>query len=93
MKAYGEVDVYTHVFFTSELVGGEWSASRGKSPQCPLDRRSGGPQSRSGRHGEVKILDPTETRTPVAVPTALSRLTMAFPCVCLNLYDIVNRLK
>jgi hypothetical protein len=28
MKAYGGVDVYTHVFLTSTLVGGEWSASR-----------------------------------------------------------------
>jgi hypothetical protein len=30
MKAYGGVDVYTyiHIFLTSALVGGEWSASR-----------------------------------------------------------------
>jgi hypothetical protein len=28
MKTYGGVDVYTHVFLTSALVGGEWSASR-----------------------------------------------------------------
>jgi hypothetical protein len=28
MKAYRGVDVYTQVFLTSELVGGEWSASR-----------------------------------------------------------------
>jgi hypothetical protein len=28
MKTYGEVDVYIHVFLTSALVGGEWSASR-----------------------------------------------------------------
>jgi hypothetical protein len=28
MKAMGGVDVYTHVFLTSALVGGEWSASR-----------------------------------------------------------------
>jgi hypothetical protein len=27
MKAY-EVDVYIHIFFTSPLAGGEWSASR-----------------------------------------------------------------
>jgi hypothetical protein len=32
----------------------------------PLARRLGGPQSQSGRHGEVKILDPTgiQTLTP-----------------------------
>jgi hypothetical protein len=28
MKAYGGVDVWAHVFLTSVLVGGEWSASR-----------------------------------------------------------------
>jgi hypothetical protein len=28
MKEYGGVDVYIHVFLTSALVGGEWSASR-----------------------------------------------------------------
>jgi hypothetical protein len=37
---------------------------RGKSPQSPLDRRLGGPQIRSGRLEEVKILDPTGTGTP-----------------------------
>jgi hypothetical protein len=31
MKAMGGVDVYIHVFLTSALVGGEWSASR---PGC-----------------------------------------------------------
>jgi hypothetical protein len=36
----------------------------GKSPRYPLDRRLGGLQSRSGRCGEQKILDPTGTRTP-----------------------------
>jgi hypothetical protein len=28
MKAYGVVDVYIHIFLTSALAGGEWSASR-----------------------------------------------------------------
>jgi hypothetical protein len=28
MKAYGGVDVYIHIFLTSAVVGGEWSASR-----------------------------------------------------------------
>jgi hypothetical protein len=38
--------------------------SRGKNTRYPLDRRLCGPQSRSGRRGEEKILDPTGTRTP-----------------------------
>jgi hypothetical protein len=65
------VDVQIHIFLTSALLGGEWSTSRpgrftprGKSPLYPLDRRLGGPHSRSGRFGEEKILDPTGTRTP-----------------------------
>jgi hypothetical protein len=28
MKSYGRVDVWIHIFLTSALVGGEWSASR-----------------------------------------------------------------
>jgi hypothetical protein len=70
MKAYRGVDVYIHTFLTSVLDGGEWSASRpgrytpGESPGCPLDKRLGGPQSRTGRRGVEKILDPTGTRTP-----------------------------
>jgi hypothetical protein len=51
----------------------------------PLDRSLGGPQSRSGRRGNEKILDPTGTWTatprscspyPVSVPTALSWLVL-----------------
>jgi hypothetical protein len=42
VKKYGGVDVYIHVFLTSALVGGEWSASRpgrfnpGKEPPVPI---------------------------------------------------------
>jgi hypothetical protein len=28
MKTYGGVDIWIHVFLTSALVGGQWSASR-----------------------------------------------------------------
>jgi hypothetical protein len=71
MKTYGGVDVYIHVFLTSELVGGEWSASR-PGRFTPRERAPGthwiggqvGPQSQSGQHGEEKILDPTGTRSP-----------------------------
>jgi hypothetical protein len=37
---------------------------RGKSQRYPLDKRLDGPQNRSGRRGEEKILDPNGTRTP-----------------------------
>jgi hypothetical protein len=33
---------------------------RGKCPRYALDRRLDGPQNRSRRYGEVKILDPTK---------------------------------
>jgi hypothetical protein len=56
-----------------------------RAPTYPLDRRLGRSQSRCGRHGNVKILAPTGTRTPnprssspypVAIPTALSRISL-----------------
>jgi hypothetical protein len=49
----------------------------GKEPWYPLDRRLGGPQSRSGQRGEEQILDPTGTRipTPSVVQPVASRYT------------------
>jgi hypothetical protein len=71
MKAYGGVDVWIHMFLTSALAGGVVTDSRpgrftprGKNTRYLLDRRLGGPQSRSGRRGEEKILDLTGTQTP-----------------------------
>jgi hypothetical protein len=70
MKAHGGVDVQIHIFLTSVLVEvtGQLHApadfAPGKDPRYPLDRRLSGPESPSGRHGEVKILAPTGTRTP-----------------------------
>jgi hypothetical protein len=56
--AWGGEEVQLYSFLTSALDGGEWSASRpcralpwGKDPRYPLNRRLGGPQSRSGRRG------------------------------------------
>jgi hypothetical protein len=52
-KTYGGVNVQFHVFLISALVGGECAASRScrfsprESLRHPLDRRLGGPQSRS----------------------------------------------
>jgi hypothetical protein len=58
MKAYGGVDIEIHIFLSSEIVGGEWSASRlGRAtPGIPW---IGGPRSRSGRRE-----DPTGARNP-----------------------------
>jgi hypothetical protein len=71
MKEYEGEDVKIQVFLTSALVRGEWSVSRpgrfnprGKISRYLLNRRLGGPQNQSGRHGEEKILAPTGTRTP-----------------------------
>jgi hypothetical protein len=47
MKVYGGVDVYTHIFLTSAVDGGEWSASRparftpGKEPSVPTRWEAG----------------------------------------------------
>jgi hypothetical protein len=75
---------------TSALDGGEWSASRpgsftpqGKILWYPLDRRQGGPRSRSGRGGEEKNSQPllgSNPRAPIVqsvaqrYTTELSRL-------------------
>jgi hypothetical protein len=63
MKEYRRVDVWIHVFFTSALVRGEWSASclgrftsGGMSPRYPLDRTLGGSKNRSGWRREEKFL-------------------------------------
>jgi hypothetical protein len=51
MKTYGGVDVWTHIFFTSALVGSEWSDSStgcftlGEEPRYPLIGSSVGPRT------------------------------------------------
>jgi hypothetical protein len=84
MKAYGGV----HIFLTSALVGGEWSASRPcrltPGERDPGTHSIGGSVGPRAGLGDVeKSLDPTGTRTPtppsssslpVAIPTTLSRL-------------------
>jgi hypothetical protein len=105
MKAYLRVDVYSHVFLTSALVGGEWSASRpclftpqGRIPRYLLDRKLGGPQSRSGQRGEMKIVDTTGTRTPtsrssnpVQILTYLSVIEKLKLCCYMSLGPLVKR--
>jgi hypothetical protein len=63
MKAYVGADVEIHIFLTMKVVGGEWSVSR-PCRFTPGDGALGthcGPQSRSGRFGELAIVDPTGT--------------------------------
>jgi hypothetical protein len=61
MMCLGERKYSSYSFLTSALGGSERSASRpgralprGKDPRYPLDRRLGGPQSRSGHRGYRK---------------------------------------
>jgi hypothetical protein len=92
MKTYGRVDVY---ILTSALVGGEWSVSRfgrfNLGERVPSTHwKLGGPQIRSGRRGEKKILDSTETRTPTPLvhPVAGRYTDCAIPT--LNMATIQN---
>jgi hypothetical protein len=57
---------------------------RGRSPRFTLDRRLGGPQSRSKHCGEKKILDPTGNRTPALRRPASSRslYRLRYPVQC-----------
>jgi hypothetical protein len=97
MKAYGVVNVLIHIFLDLGI-SWRWMISftplplylRGKSSQYTLGRRLGGPQSRSGRPGEEKILDPTGTRTPTpsVVQLVASRYTdCAIPAPLLWTYQ------
>jgi hypothetical protein len=82
MKAYGGSGcIYSRFLY----MGTSWRLVVSFTPlplylRYPLTRRLGGPQSRYGPYGEVKILYPTRTRTPnppssspkqVAVPNTL----------------------
>jgi hypothetical protein len=84
MKAYGEGSGCIDPHFLDLGTSWRWVVSFtplplypwGKSPGT-LDRRLGGPQSRSGRRGEENILDPTGTRNsdPSVVQPVVSRYT------------------
>jgi hypothetical protein len=78
---YGGVDMWIHVFLPPALIGGERSGSC-PSPFtpgeiAPLDRKPGGPQSRSGWSGDEKIFAPTGTRTPTPRPSSLQPGTIS----------------
>jgi hypothetical protein len=67
MKMYGEAELSSQLHDLSAL-------PPGKSPRCALERRLDGPQSRSGRYGEIKILDSTRTRTPTPYISRFERV-------------------
>jgi hypothetical protein len=85
MKAYGRLDVQTHIFLTSALVGGGWSVLL-SGRFTPGERAPGTnwildwvDQSRSGQQGKVKILDPTGTRTPTPRSSSQSLYRLRYP--------------
>ena len=69
MKVYGGVDVWIHIFLTSALAGGEWSASRPcrftHEERDPGTHWIGGCVDPRARLDHLeKIVDPIVTRTP-----------------------------
>jgi hypothetical protein len=64
---------------------------RGKGLRYPLDRMLNGPQNRSGRRGEEKILDPTGTRTPT--PRLSSPQPVAIPSLTHRIGSLIESMK
>jgi hypothetical protein len=67
-----EVDVYIHIFWTSALVGGEWSASR-LGRFTPGERAPGTHCIGASLDDMEKILDPIGTGTPTPRSSTLSQ--------------------
>jgi hypothetical protein len=96
-------------FSTSTVDEGDWSASRfgrftpqEKSPRYPLDRRLGGPRSRTGSYGEEKNLLPLlgieprllgrPARSLVVIQTQLSHTSKKqHACLLGLLFDSVGK--
>jgi hypothetical protein len=78
-RRIGRVEVQIHAFLTLALDGGEGSASRPdpqwKRPWYPLDRRLGGPQSRSGCDGERKNSQHLPGLEPPIIQPVVQRYT------------------
>jgi hypothetical protein len=87
MKAYGGsgcIDPHFLTLGTSGQLHAPAALSPGKEPPYPLDRRLSGPQSRSGRLGEEKILHYRDSNSdPSVVQSVASRYTdYAIPAPC-----------
>jgi hypothetical protein len=91
MMAYGGVDVQTHVFLTSALVGGEWSAScpgrftfRERAPGTHWIEGWVGPRADLGDGEKWKFLPPPDSNSdPLVIPPGASRY---INCAILALY-------
>jgi hypothetical protein len=64
-----------HWMEVSGLLHAPATLSLGKSPWYPLDRRLGGPQSRSGRGGEEKNFQPLPGLEPPIIQPAVQHFT------------------
>jgi hypothetical protein len=61
MKVYGGLDAQIHIFLTSALAGGEWSASRPGRFAPGTHSLGGWVDPRASLEDVEKILDPTGT--------------------------------
>jgi hypothetical protein len=68
MKAYGRLDVYSHIFLTSALVGGEWSASRPKETAPDTHWIGGWVGPKAGLDAKEKRKSFTCRETNLAIP-------------------------
>jgi hypothetical protein len=67
--------------------------ARRRSARYTLDRALGGPQSRSGRCEEVKILDPTGTLTSTLQPVASHNNDCTTAAPVINTIDQIQRVR
>jgi hypothetical protein len=86
MKTYKWVGGTTPFFLTSEMDGGECSASRHcrftpreKRPQYPSYKRLSGPQGRYGRCGEEKSILLLQESNPDRPARTLSLYRLSYP--------------
>jgi hypothetical protein len=66
MKAYGGVDVQIHIFLTSVVAGGEWSASR--PGRCTSGERAACTHWVGGSVGPKAGVDDVEKRKFLTLP-------------------------
>jgi hypothetical protein len=85
MKAYGRVDVLIHIFLTSAVVGGEWSASR--PGRFTPGERAPATHWKRGRVGPRTGLDDVERRKILPLP-GLKLQPLGRPARSQSLYNL-----